>query len=220
MKRLDVLLSLLPSGCRLADIGCDHAYIPICAVKQGKADFAYASDVREGPLSRAAENVAEAGLTGRIVLKLANGLDGAEEYRPDTIVIAGMGGELIAEIIDRATFLKTDKITLILQPMTCADELRRYLLSNGFEILRERLAYEERHIYQISVCRYTNKAQKYSDAELETGRDHEDRELVPALYKKYIAKYEKIIKGKTKAGIDAQKERDMLDEMRKKYENV
>ena len=220
MKRLDVLLSLLPSGCRLADIGCDHAYIPICAVKQGKADFAYASDVREGPLSRAAENVAEAGLTGKIVLKLANGLDGAEEYRPDTIVIAGMGGELIAEIIDRATFVKTDKITLILQPMTCADELRKYLLSNGFEIERERLAYEERHIYQISVCRYTNKAQKYSDDELETGRDHEDRELVPALYKKYIAKYEKIIKGKTKAGIDAQKERDMLDEMRKKYENV
>ena len=220
MKRLDVILSLLPRGCRLADIGCDHAYIPICAVKQGKADFAYASDVREGPLSRAAENVAEAGLTGKIVLKLANGLDGAEEYRPDTIVIAGMGGELIAEIIDRATFVKTDKITLILQPMTCADELRKYLLSNGFEIERERLAYEERHIYQISVCRYTNKAQKYSDDELETGRDHEDRELVPALYKKYIAKYEKIIKGKTKAGIDAQKERDMLDEMRKKYENV
>ena len=219
IKRLDVILSLLPAGCRLADIGCDHAYIPISALKTGKAAFAYASDVREGPLSRAEKNVCAAGLSGKTVLKLANGLDGAEEYSPDTIVIAGMGGELIAEIIGRAPFVKTDKITLILQPMTCADELRGYLLSNGFEILRERLAYEERHIYQIIVCRFTNKAQKYSEAELEVGKDHEDKELVPALYKKYTAKYEKIIKGKTKAGMDAQKERAILNELREKYEN-
>ena len=220
MRRLDVLLSLLPRGCRLADIGCDHAYIPISAVKQGKAEFAYASDVRKGPLSRAAKNVAEAGLSDKIVLNLADGLDGAEKYRPDTIVIAGMGGELIADIIDRAPFVKTKQITLILQPMTCPDELRKYLLSAGFEIERERLAYEDSHIYQIIVCRFKNSAQKYTAAELETGRDHEDRELVPALYKKYIAKYEKIIKGKSKAGIDAQKEREVLDELRKKYENV
>ena len=57
MKRLDVLLSLLPRGCRLADIGCDHAYVPITAVSTGAASFAYASDVREGPLSHAKENV-------------------------------------------------------------------------------------------------------------------------------------------------------------------
>lgn len=220
MKRLDVLLSLLPRGCRLADIGCDHAYIPISAVKQGKAVFAYASDVRKGPLSRAAKNVAEAGLSDKIVLNLADGLDGAEEYRPDTVVIAGMGGELIADIIDRAPFVKTEQITLILQPMTCPDELRKYLLSAGFEIERERLAYEDRHIYQIIVCRFKNSAQKYTAAELEVGKGHEDGELVPALYRKYIAKYEKIIKGKSKAGIDAQKEREVLDELRKKYENL
>ena len=220
MKRLDVLLSLLPRGCRLADIGCDHAYIPISAVKQGKSVFAYASDVRKGPLSRAAKNVAEAGLSDKIVLTLADGLDGAEEYRPDTIVIAGMGGELIADILDRAPFVKTDKITLILQSMTCPDELRKYLLSAGFEIERERLAYEDRHIYQILVCRFKDAAQKYTAAELEVGKGHEDGELVPALYKKYIAKYEKIIKGKSKAGIDAQKEREVLDELRKKYENL
>lgn len=220
MKRLDVLLSILPRGCRLADIGCDHAYIPISAVKQGKAVFAYASDVRKGPLSRAAKNVAEAGLSDKIVLNLTDGLDGAEEYRPDTVVIAGMGGELIADIIDRAPFVKTDKITLILQPMTCPDELRKYLLSAGFEIERERLAYEDRHIYQIIVCHFKAAAQKYTAAELETGKSHEDGELVPALYRKYIAKYEKIIKGKSKAGINAQKEREVLDELRKKYENL
>ena len=219
MKRLDVILSLLPRGCRLADIGCDHAYVPICAVRQGKADFAYASDVRKGPLHRAEKNVLSAGLSEKIVLKLADGLDGAEEYTPDAIVIAGMGCELIAEIIDCAPFVKTDKITLILQPMTCAYELRKYLLSAGFETERERLAFEDKHVYQIFTCRYTNKVQKYTEAELEIGRDHEDRELVPALYEKYIAKYEKIIKGKAKAGIDAEKERAVLDELREKYEN-
>lgn len=219
MKRLDVILSLLPRGCRLADIGCDHAYIPICAVRQGKADFAYASDVRKGPLYRAEKNVAEAGLSDKIVLRLADGLDGAEEFAPDAIVIAGMGGELISDIIGRAPFVRTDKITLILQPMTCTYELRKYLLSAGFEIERERLAFEDKRIYQILTCRYTNNAQKYTEAELETGRDHEDKELVPALYEKYIAKYEKIIKGKTKAKIDAEKERAVLMELRGKYEN-
>lgn len=220
MKRLDVILSVLPAGCRLADIGCDHAYIPICAIKQGKAVFAYASDVRRGPLENAAKNVIEAGLSEKIALKLADGLDGAEEYHPNTVVIAGMGGELISEIVDRAPFVRSDKITLILQPMTCAAELRKYLLSAGFEIERERLAYEDRHIYQILVCRHTNSEQEYTTSELETGRDHEDRELVPALYKKYIAKYEKIIKGKEKAGLDAETERAVLEELRGKYENA
>lgn len=220
MKRLDVILSLLPRGCRLADIGCDHAYIPICAVQHGKADFAYASDVRKGPLSRAAENVAAANLSDKIVLKLANGLDGAEEFNPDAIVIAGMGGELIAEIIDRAPFVRSDKITLILQPMTCPYELRKYLLCNGFEIELERLSYEDGHIYQIFTCRYTNNPQHYTEPELETGKDHADKELVPALYKKYIAKYEKIIKGKEKADIGAEYERAVLNELREKYENV
>lgn len=219
MKRLDVILSLLPRGCRLADIGCDHAYIPISALQSGNAAFAYASDVRKGPLNRAEKNVEAAGLSDKIALRLANGLDGAEEFQPDAIVIAGMGGELIAEIIDRAPFVRTEKITLILQPMTCADELRKYLINNGFEIERERLAYEEKHIYQIMTCRFTNSAQTYTAAELEVGRDHDDKELVPALYEKYIAKYEKIIRGKAKAGIDAQKERAVLNELRNKYEN-
>lgn len=220
MKRLDVILSLLPDGCRLADIGCDHAYIPICAVRSGKAAFAYASDVREGPLSRAEKNVASSNLSGKIVLRLANGLDGAQEYAPDTVVIAGMGGELISEIIDRAPFVRSDKITLILQPMTCAPELRKYLLKNGFEIERERLSQEDKHIYQILVCRFTNNRQYYTDAELEVGKNHEDEYLVPLLYKKYIAKYERIIKGRSVSGAAAGAERRIYEELKQKYENI
>lgn len=219
MKRLDVILSLLPRGCRLADIGCDHAYIPISAVQSGAASFAYASDVREGPLQRAKKNVFDAGLDDKIVLALANGLDGAEKYRPDAIVIAGMGGELISEIINKAPFVKSPGVTLILQPMTCPDVLRSYLFHNGFTIERECLAYEDGHIYQIFTCRYENCVQIYTDAELEVGKDHGDKELIPLLYEKYISKYEKIIKGKSKAGLSAEKETKILKELRGKYEN-
>ena len=220
MKRLDLILSLLKPGCRIADIGCDHAYIPINAVSSGAASFAYASDVRRGPLSRAEKNVVSAGLSERIVLKLADGLDGAEKYDPDTIIIAGMGGELIAEIIERAPFVKTDKITLILQPMTAQDKLRAYLLSSGFEIRRECIAKEAERLYQVIVCSYTQKPQKYTDAELIVGRNHGDRELAAALYKKYIKKFEKIMKGKAAAGADDEFERRICGELYEKYENA
>ncbi len=220
MKRLDTVLSLLTPGCRIADIGCDHAYIPIKAVLSGAASFAYASDVRKGPLSRAEENVRAAGLSDKIVLRLANGLDGAEEYSPDTVIIAGMGGELIADIIERAPFVKNPRISLILQPMTAQDKLRNYLLSSGFEILRERAAKEERRVYQLFLCSYTKKKQIYSDAELIVGKNHEDRELVPALYKKYVLKYEKIIKGKEASGADVSFDKKIYGELKEKYENA
>lgn len=220
MKRLELILSLLTPGCRIADIGCDHAYVPISAVSTGAASFAYASDVREGPLSHARENVKKAGLDGKIVIRLADGLDGAENYDIDTVIIAGMGGELTADIIERAPFVKNPGITLILQPMTSQDKLRRYLLSHGFEILRERIAKEGAHVYQIFVCSYTEKPNCYTKSELITGKNHEDTELIPALYAKYIKKYERIIKGKSVSDADYSSDKNILKEIRAKYENL
>lgn len=219
MKRLDTILSLLSPGCRLADIGCDHAYIPVAAVSSGAASFAYASDVREGPLSRARENAEKAGLSDRIVLDLADGLENAEKYAPDTVVIAGMGGELIAGIIDKADFVKKGGVRLILQPMTCPEKLRRYLLSAGFAITAERLAKEDRRIYQIIVCEYKKETGNYTETELLTGKNTEDKELLPALYRKYINKYEKIIKGKAASGVDHSFEDRISGELKEKYEN-
>ena len=220
MKRLDLILSLLTPGCRIADIGCDHAYIPISAVSSGAASFAYASDVRRGPLLHAEKNVAAAGRSERIILNLADGLDGAEQYSPDTVIIAGMGGELIADIIDRAPFVKSDKIKLILQPMTSQEKLRGYLLENGFEILSEHIAAEVRRLYQIIVCSYTQKPQNYTDAELYVGRGYGDGEPAAALYKKYITKFDMIMKGKAESGADAEFERRICGELYQKYENL
>ena len=188
-------------------------------MKRGICPEAYASDVRRGPLSRAEKNVAEAGLSEKITLRLADGLDGAEGFDPDTVIIAGMGGELIADIIGRAEFVKVPEKELILQPMTCADELRRYLLGSGFSIMRERLAYEDRHIYQIFTAKYTGSPQKYSEAELQVGRDHEDTELVFRLYEKYLKKYEKMITGRTAAGSDVEDVLGIYGELKEKYED-
>lgn len=218
MKRLDTIIEMIPSGARLADVGCDHAYVSISAVLRGAA-FAYASDVREGPLSRAKQNIKAADLDGRIITALADGLDGAEKYDPDTVVIAGMGGELIARIIDGAPFVKNN-VTLILQPMTSSAELRGYLISNGFEITRERLAYEDGRIYQIIVCKHTGIPQAYTEAELLTGKDHEDRDLIPLLYQKYIKKYSTVINGLRISGADSAREESIYRELIEKYENV
>ncbi|MBR4255791.1 MAG: SAM-dependent methyltransferase [Clostridia bacterium] len=220
MKRLDLILSLLTPGCRIADIGCDHAYVPISAVSSGVASFAYASDVREGPLSRARENVGKAGLSDKIVLALADGLDGADKYGTDTVIIAGMGGELTAEIIDRAPFVKDQKIKLILQPMTAQDKLRRYLLGSGFEIMSEHISKEGARVYQMIVCKYTGKPQSYTDAELIVGKNHVEKELVSSLYKKYITKYEKIVKGKAASDKDLSFDEKILCELKEKYGNV
>ena len=219
MKRLETVLSCLRKGCRIADIGCDHAYLPICAVQRGIAVSAYASDVRPGPLSHAEKNVEAASLSDRITLRLADGLDGADEFRPDTVIIAGMGGELIAGIIGREPYVRNMDVVLVLQPMTSAYELRSYLLSNGFGIDRERLAREGNRLYQIFTARYGFDSPRYSEAELEVGRDHEDRDLIPALYEKYIKKYERIIRGKNASHADVRRESAVLSELVRKYEN-
>ena len=197
---------MIPAGSRLADVGCDHAYVPIAAVGSGISVFAYASDVREGPLERARGNVEAAGLSDRIVLALADGLH-------------GMGGELIARIIDEAPFLRTPAVTLILQPMTSPYELRSYLFTHGFGAVRERLACEDGRIYQLLSCRYTGISPIYTEAELEVGKDHEDTELRGKLYRKYIEKYDKIIEGITASGKDAGPQRRVRGELIEKYEN-
>ena len=220
MKRLNTVLSLIDGGCRLADIGCDHAYIVIEALRSGAASFAYASDIRPGPLSRARDNIAAAGLSDRVTIRLADGLSDAEGFSPDTIVIAGMGGELISRIIDEAPFVRSESIKLIIQPMTGHGKIRRYLLENGYHIYRERIAQEGKHVYQIFQASYGGDPQTYSPAELETGRDHEDTELLPQLYAKYIKKFNNIVNGRGEGSKGCGDVGAILDELKEKYENI
>lgn len=145
--RLAALAQLVPAGCRLADIGTDHAYLPIALVKAGKVPFAIASDIAPGPLANARADVAAAGLDQQIDLRLGSGLS---TVRPvdqiDTVVIAGVGGHLIQQIL-QASSLRFS--TLILEPNIGEPGVRRWLMDHCYQIVAERLLWVRGHAYEL-----------------------------------------------------------------------
>ena len=154
-KRLSAVASLVRPGSRLADIGTDHAYLPVHLVQAGVCPSAIASDIGAGPLDAARRTVTENGLTSEIALRLGDGLSTVSADEVDDIAIAGMGGETIAAILEAVTYVKDRRLRLILQPMTRAEDLRRWLLHNGFSILEEHLIIDGRHLYPVMAAEYT-----------------------------------------------------------------
>ncbi len=132
-------------GERVVDVGTDHAYLPLYLVSSGKCSHAVASDIAEGPLSKAAETVK--GYEDRIRLVLADGMSGVSEDEADCIVIAGMGGDMIAHIIGDSGWSFEGK-TLVLQPMTKLPELRKWLWEAGFSVLDESLSEDSGTLYR------------------------------------------------------------------------
>ena len=152
-KRLAAVASLVGKG-TVADIGTDHAQLPIWLVQNGRPG-ALASDINEGPCQRARINIYKWGLHGKIKVKCCAGLDGIEDYSPDNIVIAGMGGELIEAILKASEYPKTSRCRLVLAPQSMQDVLRRYLLKNGFSIEAENVVFDGGKYYQIISAVYT-----------------------------------------------------------------
>ncbi len=148
-KRLETIASLVKEGSILADIGTDHGYIPIYLVSEGICPRAYAMDVRKGPLERAEEHVKEYGLEEKISLRLSDGLKKLNPGEADTVVIAGMGGELICRILEEGRHVWESTERFILSPQSELSFVRRYLEKNGFEILREDMLKEEGKYYVI-----------------------------------------------------------------------
>ena len=142
-SRLALVASFVRRGVPVADIGTDHAYIPVWLVNSGFTPSAVASDVRGGPLDRAKLTANAYGAGEKITFCLADGLDSIEQSQADDVVIAGMGGELIAEIISRCDWIKSSTKHLVLQPMTAHEELREFLCQNGFTIEKEAGAAEK-----------------------------------------------------------------------------
>ncbi len=154
-KRLLAVAALVGKG-TVADIGTDHASLPIWLVQNGHSR-ALASDINEGPCQRARVNIYAWGLHGKIKVRCCAGLDGIEDFAPDNIVIAGMGGEMIASILAASDYPKNSKCRLVLAPQSMQDVLRSYLSENGFEIDTETLVADGGKYYQILGARYTGK---------------------------------------------------------------
>lgn len=156
-SRLQTAAELVRQNSRLADIGTDHAYLPAYLVLSGRVVSAIACDIVKGPLDNAFNTVQEYSLTEKIELRLCDGLQGIEDGEVDDIVICGMGGELIATIIDNAKWVKSPDVHLVLQPMSAVDDLRAYLASNGFNVEREVLVKEGKRLYIVLSVYYTGE---------------------------------------------------------------
>lgn len=145
--RLRAIAEQVPQGAKLADIGTDHGYLPVWLILNGVTEFAIASDLRKGPLERARQTAARCGVSERISFRLCAGLDGIAPEETDTIAIAGMGGDTIAQILAAAPWAREK--ALLLQPMTALPALRRWLGENGYVIRAERVAREGQRLYSI-----------------------------------------------------------------------
>ena len=180
MIKLDSRMSGIASFVRrtplIADIGTDHAYIPVYLVQNGIADRALACDISEGPCAKARATVALYGLNEKIQVIRTDGLDGLEKQAPKDIVIAGMGGDLIGEILSRAAFIRDGEVRLILQPMTKAANLRFWLLENGFDITAEKLAESDQKIYQIMCASFDGKRRELPEHLLYAGQGYESEQ--------------------------------------------
>ena len=158
-----------------ADIGCDHGYLSIYLIEKGICDFVYASDINEKPVNTAKSNIKNRDtrgldLSGKIDIRLADGLSGMEDKGINHIIICGMGGEVIAGILQRAKSFWRNDVSFILQPMSSEYELRVWLLENGFEILCEKLVRDSGRIYTVMNACYSGAGFEYSQAELMLGR--------------------------------------------------
>lgn len=167
-KRLEMIAEMVPDGKGVIDVGTDHGYLPVWLSQRGYSGLLYASDINAAPLEAARKTAREAAQENRIRFLLCDGLEQCPPDRIDTIVIAGMGGDLICRILDRAEWCLDSAYTLLLQPMTKAEVLRYWLVNNGFSLQEERLVREGGIIYQIMKAVFSDNM-TLTDAELYAG---------------------------------------------------
>lgn len=192
-SRLSAVAKLVRQGRAFADIGTDHAYLPVYLMENNIISKAIASDLRKGPLENARSAVSGHGFESQIELRLSDGLDNITAGEAEDIAVAGMGGLLIAGFIERTEWLKNSDIHLILQPMTHAEELRKALYDNGFAIDREVVAKDSDKLYIIISAYYSGEKKKYNELDLIVGTltqndDDLSREYLNKIYLKYDKK--------------------------------
>ena len=151
-KRLNAVASLVESGSSVADVGTDHGYIPVYLVENKISPFVVAMDINEKPLASCKSLVKNEGFEDVILTRLSNGLEKLNRGECDTVIIAGMGAELIVDILSNCDFV--NELHLILQPMTSAPELRTYLSEHGFAVKQEQAVQDGDHIYTVMQAEY------------------------------------------------------------------
>lgn len=204
-KRMHAIVKYIEPGRGLIDVGTDHGYLPAWMASHGYRGNIIASDIHAAPLQKAKDTAEKAGVTNRITFQLCDGLAQCKQESVDTIIIAGMGGDMICRILDLAEWCMDRRYKLILQPMTKSEVLRYWLTNNEFEILTEDLVPEGGSIYQLIVARFGGST-RLSDGELFLGKKElcTDEELYEQQRKKLIKRIDSAVAGMEKNAAGAE----------------
>ncbi len=199
-KRLQYVASFITPEYILADIGTDHGFVPIHQVSEKGTPKAYAMDINEGPLERADEHIAEAGLTEKIETRLSDGMHKLNAGEAESILIAGMGGALMVKILDEGAHALTTAKELILSPHTEADMVRCFIKTSDFVIDREGMVYDAGKYYVVLHARRATEKEKqkmYVDDE-----NNLEEELQKDYWKAYIRYGKMLIHEKTQVFVE------------------
>ncbi len=215
--RLMLIASMVRDGAVPLDVGTDHAYVPIYLIKNNICKRAVASDVNNKPLTKACENAQRFGVFDKISFCLANGISEVhpEQYGVTDIIIAGMGGELIAEIIEKSDYTRIPGVRLILQPMSTVQELRGYLAEMGYATIEEKLCCAGDKYYTCIVAEYDGVRREVPPVRLVIGNIDEDKTnpYVNGFLDKTALKMKKRIEGRRQGGLTTTIEERTLREL-------
>lgn len=192
--RLQAIADYVHNGAVVADIGTDHGYIPVYLVSKGISSRVIATDINVGPLEKANSYINKESYVETIETRLGDGLKCLLPNEVDTVIIAGMGGILISEILESSKDITQTIKNFILQPMVASEDLRRYLFNNKYRILDEKLAKEGNKIYEVMLVTH-GEDKIYKDIYYEIGKklvEKKDKYLEEFLENK-IRKTEKIL---------------------------
>ena len=213
-NRLGQIARMVQPGSVVADIGTDHGQLMVYLAQNGTIRRGYACDINEKPLNKARQIIADYGLEDRIECVLASGLDGLQPGSVDTVVIAGMGGDLTARILDAAPWVREYHTRLLLQPMTKPDHLREYLCREGFRLELENAVISGKFVYTVFSAVYDGIPRELSLLERYIGRvldgDSADTD-------RYLMRIRRNLLGRI-AGIDRSRSGDPV--RRTEYETV
>ena len=184
--RLRMVAGLIRPGIPLADIGTDHAYLPVFLVENDIIPSAVASDVKIGPMENARKTIVKSGLQDKVVPVLSDGLKEIPHSFTD-FCMAGMGGELIAGILEESPWVQKEGNHFVFQPQTHPEDLRRYLYDNGFEILKEDVVKDRTRYYLAIEAVCTGVTEEHREADYYIGKLRETTSIHKGKYLEKVA---------------------------------
>lgn len=209
--RLELCAEFVRKGKKIADVGTDHAYLPVFLCLSGKVPSAIAADIAPSPLARGEETVRKYGVQDSVKMRLSAGLENISEDEADDIIIAGMGAETIIEIISAATWLKNPEKKLILQAMSKNERLIEYLCSEGFEIERQSATVSMGKPYTVMLVGYSGKVCECSELFSYIGKlDPKDR-----IHRQYLEKQVRTLRKRAHADVRFSQ---IADEIERRFE--